>query len=181
MGDRIPILISACLLGKNVRYDGGHKRDPFILGMFGESVRWVPVCPEVECGLSTPREPMRLAGDPDTPRLVGVDSGADHTERIIRWAKGRLRELESIGLCGYICKRNSPSCSGVGRIEVSDDSGAVAGPGSGLFTKAFVERFPHLPVEEEGRLREPTAREALLEKVFALMEVRRSRRRRGAQ
>lgn len=168
MADPIPVLVSACLLGRNVRYDGGHKRDPFLMESFGAKVLWVPVCPEVECGLSTPREPMRLAGIPGSPRLVGAESGADYTERMLRWAKVRLRELESIGLCGYVCKKNSPSCSGIGRIDVVCDAGTLAGPGSGLFTKAFVEHFPDLPVEEEGRLRDPAAREAFLEKVFAL-------------
>ena len=168
MTDPIPILISACLLGKNVRYDGGHKRDPFLLETFGTFVRWIPVCPEVGCGLSTPREPMRLSGDPDAPRLVGVESGTDYTERMMRWTQIRLRELEPLGLCGYVCKRNSPSCSGIGWIDVVGDSGAVAGPGSGIFTKAFVERFPHVPVEEEGRLRDPAVRESFLEKAFAL-------------
>ena len=181
MADPIPVLISACLLGEKVRYDGGHKHAPFLLESFGPTVRWIPVCPEVECGLSTPREPMGLAGVPDAPRLVGVDSGADYTERMMSWAKVRLRELESIGLCGYVCKKNSPSCSGIGRIEVIGDSGNPAGSGTGIFTKAFVKRFPQIPIEEEGRLRDPAARGAFIEKVYALSEVRRSRRRRGAQ
>lgn len=167
MADSIPILISACLLGEKVRYDGGHKRDPFLLEIFGTFVRWIPVCPEVECGLPTPREPMRLAGDPDAPRLIGVDSGADHTDRLMRWAKIRLRELESIDLCGYVCKKNSPNCSGVGRIEVSGDSGIAAGAGSGVFTKAFAEHFPNVPVEEEGRLRDHALRETFLKRIFA--------------
>jgi len=171
MADPIPVLISACLLGRNVRYDGGHKRDPFLLESFGVIVRWIPVCPEVECGLSIPREPMRLAGVPDAPRLVGVDSGADYTERMMSWAKVRLRELESIGLCGYVCKKNSPSCSGIGRIEVTPDSGTPAGTGSGLFTKAFVERFPHIPVEEEGRLRDSARMGSFLKEVFALRSL----------
>jgi len=168
MADPIPVLISACLLGEKVRYDGGHKLDRFLLENFGKIVRWVPICPEVGCGLSVPREPMVLKGDPASAMLVGANSGTDHTERMMRWAKVRLRELKSIGLCGYVCKKNSPSCSGIGRIDVIGDSGAVSGPGSGIFTKAFVERFPHVPVEEEGRLRDPAVRESFLEKAFSL-------------
>jgi uncharacterized protein YbbK (DUF523 family) len=168
MTDPIPVLISACLLGEKVRYDGGHKLDRFLLENFGKIVRWVPICPEVGCGLSVPREPMVLKGDPAAPRLAGVNSGTDHTERMMRWANVRLRELEPVGLSGYICKKNSPSCSGIGRIEVVGDSGAAAGPGSGIFTKAFVEHFPHVPVEEEGLLRDPAVREKFLERAFAL-------------
>ena len=168
MADPIPILISACLLGEKVRYDGGDKRDPFLIETFGKFARWIPVCPEVGCGLAIPREPMILKGDPVTPRLSGANTGTDYTARMTRWADARLGELEPFGLCGYVCKKNSPSCSGIGRIDVLGESGAVAGPGSGIFTKAFVERFPRVPVEEEGRLRDPAVREAFLEKVFAL-------------
>ncbi len=168
MADPIPMLISACLLGEKVRYDGGHKRDPFLLEVFGKIVRWIPVCPEVGCGLSVPREPMILKGDPAAPRLSGANSGTDYTERMMVWTGARLGELEPLGLCGYVCKKNSPSCSGIGRIEVAGGSGAVAGPGSGIFTKAFVERFPQVPVEEEGRLRDPAVREIFLRRALAL-------------
>lgn len=168
MAGPIPILISACLLGEKVRFNGGHKRDPLLLEVFGKFALWIPVCPEVGCGLPVPREPMILKGDSAATRLAGANSGTDYTERMVRWTGTRLRELEPLGLCGYVCKKNSPSCSGIGRIDVVGDSGAVAGAGSGVFTKAFVERFPHLPVEEEGCLRDPAVREAFLEKVFAL-------------
>ena len=163
-----PVLISACLLGERVRYDGGHKRcEPLLEALHGR-VRWIPVCPEVECGLPVPRESMRLAGTPSAPRLVGTESGADHTRRMLRWAEKRLRDLASHGVCGYVCKRNSPSCSGQGRIEVFGDAGEPARPGTGLFTKAFLERFPSVPVEEELPLQDPVLRKRFLEKAFAL-------------
>lgn len=168
MSDAVPVLISACLLGRNVRYDGGHKRCEVLLETFGRRVRWIPVCPEVECGLSTPREPMLLAGDPASPRLVGTNSGRDYTERMLRWSREKMRELSSVGLCGYVCKGNSPSCSGKGRIEVSGDASVPARSGTGLFTMLVLEHFPHLPVEEEGPLLDPARRESFLAMALAL-------------
>jgi uncharacterized protein YbbK (DUF523 family) len=163
----IRVLISACLLGEKVRYDGGHKRDAWLVETLGRRVQWIPVCPEVECGLPTPREPMRLAGDPAFPRLVAIRSGTDHTERVMRWVRTRVRELARLDVCGYVCKGNSPSCSGMGRAAMFGDPSADSTSGTGLFTKAFLERFPLVPVEEEGRLRDPVLRDAFLEKVFA--------------
>lgn len=183
LSETVPVLISACLLGRNVRYDGGHKRCAVLLETLGGHVRWIPVCPEVECGLSTPREPMFLAGDPASPRLVAKISGIDHTDRMMRWARERLRELASLDLCGYICKGNSPSCSGKGCIEVSGVASSPAKAGTGLFTKLFMEHFPFLPVEEEGPLQDPVRREMFLSRArtlrdrkgnFPLKNVRRS-------
>lgn len=93
MTEKIRIGISACLLGEKVRYDGGHKWDRFITGTLGKYVDFVPVCPEVECGLGIPREAMRLAGDPHSPRLVTVRSGIDHTERMLTWARKTRGEI----------------------------------------------------------------------------------------
>ncbi len=152
----VRVLISSCLLGEKVRYDGGHKRDPFLAETLRRFVGYVPICPEVECGLPVPREAMRLAGDPAAPRLVTVGTGVDHTERMARFAAARLRDLAPHDLCGYVCKRGSPSC----------------GMKAGLFTKAFVERFPFVPVEEEGRLQAPAMREMFVEKVFTLKRFR---------
>ncbi len=146
------ILVSACLLGEKVRYDGGHKRDPFLIGTLGPFVEWVRVCPEADCGLPVPREAMRLVGDPEHPRLVTCETGIDHTERMERWAKARLDELSRVGLCGYVCKKDSPSCG----MEPA-----------GVFTRMFIERFRHLPVEEEGRLADPVACGRFLQRVKA--------------
>lgn len=148
----VKILVSACLLGEKVRYDGGHKRNPFLNGTLGLFVEWVRVCPEVDCGLPVPREAMRLVGEPKRPRLVTSRTAIDHTERMERWAKARLEELSGLDLCGYICKKDSPSCG----ME----------PG-GVFTRMFIERFPHLPVEEEGRLADPVVREGFIRRVKA--------------
>jgi uncharacterized protein YbgA (DUF1722 family)/uncharacterized protein YbbK (DUF523 family) len=172
MTKRIKILVSACLLGEKVRYDGGHKRDLFLNETLGPFVEWVRVCPEVDCGLSVPREAMRLVGDPKHPRLVTNRSGIDHTERMERWAKARLEELSRLDLCGYICKKDSPS-SGMERVKVyGGGDGIPARTGAGVFTRMFMERFPRIPVEEEGRLTDPVLREMFVERVFCLRRFR---------
>jgi uncharacterized protein YbgA (DUF1722 family)/uncharacterized protein YbbK (DUF523 family) len=173
--------ISTCLLGEKVRYDGTAKRDPFLTDTFGRFVEWVPVCPEVECGLPVPREAMHLAGDPESPRLVTIRTGIDHTGRMKRWAGRRLRELAREDLAGYVFKARSPS-SGMERVRVYDESDRPSGVGVGLWAREFMERFPLLPAEDEGRLHDPAIRENFIERVFALrryrdaMRPRRSRR-----
>jgi len=171
MAEPIRILISSCLLGEKVRYDGGHKREGYLAETLGRFVTWVPVCPEVDCGLPTPREAMRLVGDPKSPRLVTGKTGIDHTERMQGWARKKLKELESIDLCGYICKKDSPS-SGMERVKVYGDSGIPAKVGAGVFTKAFMDHFPLIPVEEEGRLNDPVLREMFISRVFTLRRFR---------
>jgi len=170
--NRVKILVSACLLGEKVRYDGGHKRDLFLNETLGPFVEWVPVCPEVDCGLPVPREAMRLVGDPNRPRLVADRTGIDHTERMERWAKARLEELSCLDLCGYICKKGSPS-SGMERVRVYPSGGGIpARTGIGAFTRMFMERFPRIPVEEEGRLTDPVLREMFVERLFCLRRFR---------
>ena len=106
---KIPIGISSCLLGNKVRFDGGHKHDRYITETLGHYLTFVPVCPEVECGLPVPREAMRLIGDVDEPRLVTNKTGVDHTERMLSWARNRVIGLEKENLCGFIFKNRSPS------------------------------------------------------------------------
>lgn len=167
----IRVLVSSCLLGEKVRYDGGHKRDPFLVETLGRFVEVVPVCPEAECGLPTPREAMRLAGDPAEPRLVTVKTGVDHTGKMQGWIRKKLQDLEGLDLCGYICKKGSPS-SGMERVKVYGRNGIPANVGAGMFTKAFMEHFPLIPVEEEGRLQDPALRETFVERMFTLRRLR---------
>jgi uncharacterized protein YbgA (DUF1722 family) len=147
---QIRIGISSCLLGEPVRFDGGHKRDPFLTDTFGSFVEWVPVCPEVECGLGTPRESMRLVRVEKEIRLVTVKSGVDLTDQLNEYAQRRVEELASEGLCGYVLKKDSPSC-GMERVKIYDAGQVPAKSGRGIFAARLVERFPNLPVEEEGR------------------------------
>jgi uncharacterized protein YbgA (DUF1722 family)/uncharacterized protein YbbK (DUF523 family) len=165
-GGELRIGISACLLGEKVRYDGGHKRDAFVNDTLGAFVAFVPVCPEVEVGMGTPREPIRLERRGAALRLVAPGSGTDHTDAMRRWAARRLEDLAALDLSGYILKKDSPSC-GMERVRVYDEGGVPAKAGRGLFAAALIERLPDLPVEEEGRLHDPVLRECFVERVFA--------------
>jgi len=169
--EKIRLGISTCLLGENVRYDGGNKLDRYLTDTLGQHVEYVPVCPEVECGLGVPREPMRLVGSVGSPRLVTVRTAQDLTERMIAWARKRVKELENEELCGFIFKSGSPS-SGMERVKIYNDRGMAEKKGTGMFAGAFMEHFPLIPVEEEGRLHDPRLRENFIERVFTLMRWR---------
>ena len=157
--------VSRCLLGEEVRYDGGHKRDQFLTDVLGPYVEWVPICPEVEAGLGTPREAMRLVGTPQHPRLVTIKSGTDHTRALETMATSRIEELKHLDLAGYVFKKGSPSC-GTERVRIYNEEGMPGRNGVGLFARAFIEQFPMIPVEEEGRLCDSTLRENFIERVF---------------
>jgi uncharacterized protein YbgA (DUF1722 family)/uncharacterized protein YbbK (DUF523 family) len=169
--------ISRCLLGEEVRHDGGHKRDAFLVATFGRFVEWVPVCPEVEVGMGTPREAIQLVASTDgvpageqRVRLLGVKSRRDWTDRMAAFSAARVRALASENLAGYVLKKDSPSC-GVERVRVHDD-GHVARNGRGLFAEALVSALPELPIEEEGGLNDPALRENFVERVFAYQRLR---------
>jgi uncharacterized protein YbgA (DUF1722 family)/uncharacterized protein YbbK (DUF523 family) len=169
--EKIKLGISTCLLGKNVRYDGGHKLDRFLTDTLGQYAEYVPVCPEVECGLPIPREAMHLEGDPDSPRLVTIRTKQDMTDRMVQWARNRVSALEKEDLCGFIFKSDSPS-SGMERIKVYNEKGMPVKKGVGMFAKIFMDHFPLLPVEEEGRLHDPNLRENFIERIFILKRWR---------
>jgi uncharacterized protein YbgA (DUF1722 family)/uncharacterized protein YbbK (DUF523 family) len=170
-GPLIRIGISSCLLGEKVRYDGGHKRDLYLVETLGQYVEWVPVCPEVELGLGTPRETLRLVRIGEGVRMIMAKTGQDHTEGMRAFAERRVRELEKRDLCGYILKKDSPSC-GMERVRVFDANGVPAKSGRGLFAEALLKHFPNLPVEEEGRLSDARLRENFVERVFAYQRLK---------
>ena len=167
----IRIGVSACLLGEKVRFDGGHKRNPYLVETFGHYVEWVPVCPEVELGLGTPRETLRLVRISNDIRLLMPKTGADHTEAMRAYVVHRLAELAEEDLSGYVLKKDSPSC-GMERVRIFDAHGVPAKSGQGLFAEALLQHFPNLPVEEEGRLTDPHLRENFIERVFAYTRLR---------
>lgn len=198
MHDRPRIGVSACLLGEPVRYDTGHKRDPFLVEIFGPHVEWVPVCPEVEAGFGTPRESMRLtliaAATPSTgpatspvaevvrakgvridPQRISlrlVKSGTDVTDRLTSYSGPRAEALAAENLSGYVLKKDSPSC-GMDRVKVYTPGGMAEKAGRGLFAEALIRKMPNLPVEEEGRLSDPPLRENFIERIFAYQRLRR--------
>jgi uncharacterized protein YbbK (DUF523 family) len=164
---KIRLGISACLMGEPIRYDGGHKWDPLLAEDLGRFVEYVPVCPEVECGMGVPREPMDLAGDPDCPRLLTNRTGTDLTGQMLSWARKRVAELEKEGLSGFIFKSKSPSC-GMRGLKVLGPGGRIVEKGVGLFAGLFNEHFPLLPAEEGDRLHDPELREDFVQRIFVL-------------
>lgn len=161
----IKLGISSCLLGNNVRYDGGQKFDHYLRHTMGQLIEWVPVCPEAECGLPVPREAMDLVGDRYSPRLITRVTGVDHTGRMRKWTKKKLPALEQEGLCGFVLKARSPSC-GVLDSKIYSRPGRLAGGRAGLFAEAVMGRFPHMPVEDEEGLQDPGIRENFIERLF---------------
>ncbi|HET8647013.1 MAG TPA: DUF523 and DUF1722 domain-containing protein [Vicinamibacteria bacterium] len=166
----VRIGVSACLLGAAVRYDGGHKRDSFLMGTLDPFVEWVPVCPEVEVGLGTPRPSLRLERHGDEVRMVVPSQGKDLTAAMRAHAARRAAEMERLDLCGYVLKKDSPSC-GMERVKVYA-GGAATRNGRGLYAQALMERLPDLPVEEEGRLGDARLRENFIRRVFAYHRLR---------
>jgi uncharacterized protein YbbK (DUF523 family)/uncharacterized protein YbgA (DUF1722 family) len=165
MTNSIRIGVSACLLGEHVRYDGGHKHDRYITDTLGRFFSFIPVCPEVGCGMSTPREAMRLEGDPATPRLMTRQSRIDKTDQMLDYCQRKIQELETENLSGFIFKKDSPS-SGLFRVKVYDGNGMPKKAGRGLFAEAFVRHFPLVPAEEAERLNDAALRENFIERVF---------------
>jgi uncharacterized protein YbbK (DUF523 family) len=179
-GERPRVGISRCLLGDAVRYDGGHKHDALLVSTLGALVEWIPVCPEVEAGMGTPREAIDLVeSDDGVPagqarvRLLGVRSRTDWTETVTTFAAARVATLADLD--GYVLKSDSPSC-GLHGVRVYG-SGGVARVGRGLFAEALVQMLPGLPVEEETRLRDVAVRDEFIQRVRAHQRLRLSHER----
>jgi uncharacterized protein YbgA (DUF1722 family)/uncharacterized protein YbbK (DUF523 family) len=163
--------ISSCLLGEHVRFDGGHKHSRFATDQLGPFVAWVPVCPEVENGMPIPRPALRLVRDGDAVRMREIASGTDHTASMNRYAKRRVRALREHGLCGYVLKKDSPSC-GPFRVKAYSEEGMPKRDGRGLYAAALADTYPLLPIEDEGRLNDAAIRENFIERIFAYRRLR---------
>lgn len=177
--EKIKVGASSCLLGEKVRYDGGHKLDPFVARTLEKYFEYVAVCPEVEYGLSIPREPMHLAGDVDASKLVATRTGIDHTEGMLRWAAQKVKLLEQEGLAGFIFKSRSPS-SGMHGVKVYPEEGPPVKKGVGLFARTFMTHFPLIPVEDENRLNDARIRENFIERIFVYHRWQEFRRKGAA-
>jgi uncharacterized protein YbgA (DUF1722 family)/uncharacterized protein YbbK (DUF523 family) len=160
------IAISACLMGFDVRYNGGHKASRLCIQVLSDYFDFVPICPEVAIGLGTPRQPIRLVGDADAPQAVGtVDREINVTRPLADYGRHMAAELDDI--CGYIFMQQSPSC-GLERVKVYHVNGAPQkGGGRGIYAQAFCAQQGDLPVEEDGRLNDPVLRENFITRVFA--------------
>ncbi len=172
--DRIRVGVAACVVGQEVRFNGGHKLSHFVRDTLAHYVDFVPVCPEVELGLGVPRETLRLVDTPDPaapPRLIAPKSGRDHTRAMLDYAHAKCDALMAEGLGGYILQKGSPSC-GMERVKVYPaSSGGPRRNGRGLFARVLMERFPYLPVEEDGRLNDAHLRESFIERLFAYQRI----------
>jgi uncharacterized protein YbgA (DUF1722 family)/uncharacterized protein YbbK (DUF523 family) len=168
--DRVRLGVSSCLLGEPVRFDGGHKRDPFLVELLGRHVEWVAVCPEAESGMATPREALRLVRRGGAIRLLTAKTGIDRTQPMQQFVSRRLEELSGLDLSGFVLKKDSPSC-GLERVKVYGAGGAPERSGRGVFADALVRRLPGLPIEEEGRLSDPGLRENFVERIFAYQRL----------
>jgi len=155
--------VSACLLGEEVRYDGGHKRSATLVDLIGPRVELVPVCPEVEVGMGTPREPLQLVRDGRGVRMVTVRTGIDYTDRVNEWARARVGELEQAGIHGYVLKSGSPSCG----LEAPVLSERSESKGPGLFAAILVTSMRDLPVIDEKGLEDASSRAEFMQRVIA--------------
>ncbi len=144
MNRELRVGISACLLGRNVRYDGGNSLDRLLRDTFGRYLKWVPVCPEVECGLPVPREPVIVRVRDEKPCLIARYSGVDYTERFKVWITEKLKELQGLNLSGFVLKSRSPSC-GLNDTKIYRETGEIM-MGSGLFAMELKRRLPLMPV-----------------------------------
>jgi uncharacterized protein YbbK (DUF523 family)/uncharacterized protein YbgA (DUF1722 family) len=168
----IRVGVSACLLGQRVRWDGGHKSDAFLIETLGRFVEWVTVCPEVEVGLPVPRDTLRLVRRGEAIRMVMPRTGTDHTQEMRSYAARAVRALAARDLCGFVLKKDSPSC-GMARVKVyAETGGSPSRDGRGLFAAELIRRMPHLPIEEEGRLQDRRLRENFVERLFAYRRLK---------
>lgn len=162
---KIPIGISSCLLGENVRYDGGHRLDAYITGTLGEYFEFHPFCPEMGIGLGAPRPTLHLVKTDHAVRCVGIKNPDwDVTEPLRAYAE--QQNYLHANLCGYILKKNSPSC-GMERVKVYND-GQPRADGVGIYAEEMMRLNPLLPVEEEGRLGDTGLRENFIQRVYVL-------------
>lgn len=164
----IQIGISACVLGEKVRYDGGHKNSPFCSAVLSSFVRYLPICPEQAIGMGIPRPAIRLlkTADGDIRLVNSKDSSIDFTEKMHQFTEAKLPTLAQVS--GYIVCAKSPSC-GMERVRIVDEQGALLGKvATGLFTQRLMQKYPWLPVEEDGRLLDADLKENFITRVYAL-------------
>ena len=162
---KVRVGISSCLLGQAVRYDGGHKNNPYIVQTLGKFFELVPFCPEVASGMGTPRPAVQLRATEQGVRCVGVkDHGLDVTEQLQSCVSEQDHWLEN--LCGYILKKDSPSC-GMERVKIYKQDYPDRS-GTGIFAQYIQDHFPLLPTEEEGRLGDPHLRENFIQRVYMM-------------
>ena len=167
MTEKIRIGVSSCLIGEKVRWNGDHKQDRYVREILSRYFEYIPVCPEVEVGMGVPRETVALYGDSEKPSMISKKTQTDWTKPMEKYIKSRINTLSADDLCGYIFKSKSPSC-GMGRVPLYSEFGShKVKHGPGMFANAFINSFPLVPTEEEGRLNDPRIRENFIVRVFS--------------
>ena len=167
MTEKIRIGVSSCLIGEKVRWNGDHKQDRYVREILSRYFEYIPVCPEVEVGMGVPRETVALYGDPEKPSMISKKTQTDWTKPMEKYIKSRINTLSADDLCGYIFKSKSPSC-GMGRVPLYSEFGShKVKHGPGMFANAFINSYPLVPTEEEGRLNDPRIRENFIVRVFS--------------
>ena len=167
MTEKIRIGVSSCLIGEKVRWNGDHKQDRYVREILSRYFEYTPVCPEVEVGMGVPRETVALYGDPEKPSMISKKTQTDWTKPMEKYIKSRINTLSADDLCGYIFKSKSPSC-GMGRVPLYSEFGShKVKHGPGMFANAFINSFPLVPTEDEGRLNDPRIRENFIVRVFS--------------
>ncbi|SCA56560.1 conserved hypothetical protein [Candidatus Terasakiella magnetica] len=172
MDQKLNIGVSACLMGQEVRFNGGHCQNHFLRTTVAEYASFFPTCPEVAIGMGIPRETVRLEYDEnENVRMRAPKSGEDYTETMNAYAKDWSDQLDQLDLDGFVFTKNSPSC-GVFRVKIYKNDQPAERRGTGLFAKAIMDKFPELPVEEDGRLSDPVLRESFITRIFAFRRVK---------
>ncbi|MGX9416462.1 YbgA family protein [Vibrio sp. RC27] len=173
MENKLLIGVSSCVLGQNVRFDGGHKNNQFVSNELADYCEFIPICPEIGAGLPVPRPTIRLVNIDDSIRLVETKAVEnDHTDKLVEFSSRKVGELKQQPLCGYVVCAKSPTC-GMERVKVYQDNRADKN-GVGLFTQQLQAQMPWLPIEEDGRLNDAILKENFISRIYALHDLQQS-------
>lgn len=167
MSDTIKIGVSACVAGERVRHDRSHRRSAYLTETLARHVEFVPICPEIACGMGIPREPLRQVDCAGEIRLIGYESGLDLTDKMTRWADRVLEGLDKEGVCGFVLRVHSSSCA-ERKAKIYSTKGLPPRLGPGFFTRMLQARYPLLPVVSSEGLQNAELRENFVRRVFTL-------------
>jgi uncharacterized protein YbgA (DUF1722 family)/uncharacterized protein YbbK (DUF523 family) len=167
MSGSIKIGVSACVAGEKVRFDRTHRRSAYLTETLANHVEFVPICPEIACGMGIPREPLRQVDCAGEIRLIGYESGKDLTKKMTKWARRVLKGLDKEGICGFVLRVHSASC-GVNKSKIHSTEGKPPTHGPGFFTRMLQEHDPLLPIVTSEALQNAIQRENFIRRVFVL-------------
>lgn len=144
---KIKIAVSSCLLGEAVRYDGTDKKIPFITQELAKEYNLISLCPEMAIGLGVPRPPIHLVELETDVQVLRIDKPSENfTKPLFEYGRNIIQTYPD--LCGYIFKKNSPSC-GTKKVKVLNAEGEYEKRGTGVYASAFIKELPSLPIIDE--------------------------------